>query len=96
MSGDVPYLRCAVHESPQKWKMWLPLAELWYNSSFHTAIGCSPFKALYAYEPNLSLVPKSVQATSQEVQSVIEDRDIHLQTLKHHLLRAQAKMKFQA
>ena len=90
------YLRCAVHESPQKWKMWLPLAELWYNSSFHTALGCSPFKALYAYEPNLSLVPKSVQATSQEVQSVIEDRDIHLQTLKHHLLRAQAKMKFQA
>ena len=90
------YLRCSVHHSPQNWRTWLPIAELWYNSSFHTAIGCSPFKALYAYEPNLSLVPKSVQATSQEVQSVIEDRDIHLQTLKHHLLRAQAKMKFQA
>jgi len=40
------YLRCAVHESPQKWKCWLPLAELWYNSSFHTALGCSPFKKL--------------------------------------------------
>ena len=40
------YLWCAVHESPQKWKCWLPLAELWYNSSFHTALGCSPFKKL--------------------------------------------------
>ena len=57
------YLWCAVHESPQKWKCWLPLAELWYNSSFHTALGCSPFKALYAYEPNLSLSPLPCQTT---------------------------------
>lgn len=37
------YLRCAVHDSPTTWKTWLSLAELWYNSSLHTAIGCSPF-----------------------------------------------------
>lgn len=32
------YLRCAVHDSPKSWKAWLPLAELWYNSSLHSAI----------------------------------------------------------
>lgn len=41
------YLRCAAHNCPRKWKAWLPMAELWYNSSFHSSLGCSPFKALY-------------------------------------------------
>jgi hypothetical protein len=45
------YLRSAIHDSPKQWKSWLPLAELWYNSSYHSSLGCSPFKALYAYEP---------------------------------------------
>lgn len=38
------YLRCVVHDSPKKWKNWLTPAELWYNSCFHTSLGCSPFK----------------------------------------------------
>jgi hypothetical protein len=49
------YLRCAIHESPKQWKLWLPLAELWYNSTHHTSLGCSPFKALYGYEADLGL-----------------------------------------
>lgn len=52
------YLRCAVHDSPLKWKSWLPLAELWYSSAFHTSLGCSPFKALYGYEAHFgTLLP---------------------------------------
>lgn len=37
------YLRCVIHSNPQKWKSWLSLAELWYNTSFHSSLGCSPF-----------------------------------------------------
>ena len=37
------YLHCSVHESPHKWRSWLSLSELWYNSSVHSALGCSPF-----------------------------------------------------
>lgn len=51
------YLRCLVQDSPKTWKTWLSLAELWYNSSFHSALGYSPFKALYGYEPNLGSNP---------------------------------------
>jgi hypothetical protein len=40
------YLRCAIHDTPKKWYSWLPLAEFWYNTLYHSAIGCSPFKAL--------------------------------------------------
>lgn len=39
------YLRCSVSASPTKWAQGLPLAEYWYNTSHHTAIGSSPFKA---------------------------------------------------
>jgi mannose-6-phosphate isomerase class I len=44
------YLHCVVHSNPQKWKSWLSLAELWYNTSFNSSLGCSPFQALYGYE----------------------------------------------
>lgn len=90
------YLSCVVHDSPKLWKQWLPLAELWYNSSFHTALGCSPFKALYAYDPNLSLAPLDPQEVQQLVQDMVQDREIHLQSLKQHLLNAQSRMKLQA
>lgn len=51
------YLRYSVQDSPRTWKSWLSLAELWYNSSFHSALGCFPLKALYGYDPNLGAVP---------------------------------------
>jgi hypothetical protein len=47
------YLRTAVHDAPRQWRRWLPAAEFWYNSSHHSALNCSPFKALYGREPNL-------------------------------------------
>lgn len=47
------YLRTAIHDIPRQWRRWLPVAEFWYNSSFHASLNCSPFKALYGREPNL-------------------------------------------
>lgn len=41
------YLRCAVHDCPHHRKKWIAMAEFWYNSSFHSVLGCSLFKALY-------------------------------------------------
>lgn len=46
------YLRCTVHDTPHQWRRWLPSAEFWYNSSFHSSLGCSPFKAPYGVEAN--------------------------------------------
>ena len=45
------FLRCAVHSSPTKWYAWLPLAEYWYNTSYHTALGRTPFEVLYGHAP---------------------------------------------
>jgi hypothetical protein len=43
------YLRCVVHASPGKWFYWLPLVELWYNTTYHSALGHSPFEVLYGH-----------------------------------------------
>jgi hypothetical protein len=90
------YLRCAVQDSPKSWKSWLSLAELWYNSSLHSALGYSPFKALYGYEPNIGAVPSIPPTTSASVAGIIEHRELHLQSLKEHLAWSQNRMKLVA
>ena len=45
------YLCCFVSENITQWVKWLPLAEWWYNTSFHTTVKMTPFMALYGYHP---------------------------------------------
>ncbi|GJU17070.1 retrotransposable element Tf2 [Tanacetum coccineum] len=40
------YLRCMTGEHPKEWARWLSLAELWYNSNFHTATQSTPFETM--------------------------------------------------
>jgi hypothetical protein len=47
------FLRSFANACPKRWLRWIPLAEFWYNTSFHTAIGRSPFEAFYGYTPRL-------------------------------------------
>jgi hypothetical protein len=90
------FLRCSVQDSPKAWKSWLSLAELWYNSSYHTSLGCSPFKALYGCEANIGAVPTIPEATSPTVAEIIQNIELHLQSIKEHLARAQNRMKLLA
>ena len=51
------FLRCTVHSCPSQWYKWLPLAEYWYNTTFHTALGHTPFEIMYGHPPrHLGLV----------------------------------------
>jgi len=45
------YLRCFVGTQPNKWYQYLHLAELWYNTTHHSAIGTSPFHVVYSRPP---------------------------------------------
>jgi len=45
------YLRCYTQANPKDWYQFLPWATYCYNSSFHTAIGMSPYKVVFGKEP---------------------------------------------
>jgi hypothetical protein len=48
------FLRCSVHACPKEWPKWLSLAEYWYNTNFHSALGTTPFEVSYGH-PHRSL-----------------------------------------
>lgn len=86
------YLRCAVSATPRLWKSWLAQAEFWYNTSFHSSLGCSPFKALYGYDPAVGAV-HSLSTTPPSIAEFVSNRQAQALLLKEQLQRAQLKMK---
>jgi hypothetical protein len=90
------FLRCFTHACPKQWSKWLSLAEFWYNTSPHSSLGTSPFKVLYGREPNhLGLSVVNVHPVP-ELQQWLDERQVMLDLVKQHLLRAQARIKRQA
>jgi hypothetical protein len=82
-----------VFQEPKKWASWLPMAEWWYNTSYHTALKTSPFQALYGYPPPM-LSEFSISPTADnEAQDFLADRQQLLLKLKENLVQAQARMK---
>jgi hypothetical protein len=90
------YLRCAASEQPTKWFNWLPLAEFWYNTSHHSAIGCSPFKALYKEEPHYGMLPDLNTTVNSEVKDFLVERQSASDMLQYQLAKAQERMKHYA
>lgn len=45
------YLHNYASDKQAQWDKWLPLAEWWYNTTYHTSTKMTPFQALYGYEP---------------------------------------------
>ena len=80
----------------KQWKSWLALAELWYNSNYHTSLGCSPFKALYGYDPELGTMLPTPDLPQSSASEFLQTRDTQLAVLKDHLAKAQNRMKLQA
>jgi hypothetical protein len=82
------------HDNPKQWHRWLPLAEFWYNSTFHSSLNCSPFKALYGHDPNLSALPALDEQSP--IAGMVAHRSTQIELLKQHLTAAQNIMKVYA
>jgi hypothetical protein len=90
------YLRCVVHDSPKQWKSWLSLAELCYNTNYHTTLGCSPFQALYGYTPQVGLMLPMSDAEKTPAGPCLQEREARMDQLKQHLAKAHNRMKLKA
>jgi hypothetical protein len=90
------YLRCFASEKQNQWTQWLPLAEWWYNTSYHTATRMTPFEVVYGQKPPsvLSYLPGALKV--QAVDLTLTSREAILRTLKENLVMAQNRMKQQA
>jgi transposase InsO family protein len=82
------YLRCYVHACPTKWASWLSLAEYWYNTSHHSALGNTPFYVLYGHYPrDLGISPLG-PTENTDMNEWLLDREMMQQLAHQHLLRA--------
>ncbi|RVW97424.1 Transposon Ty3-G Gag-Pol polyprotein [Vitis vinifera] len=90
------YLRCMAGDNPSQWANWISLAEFWYNTSYHSSLKMSPFEALYGYAPPLQIPYFPKDSNVEAVDRVLNERESWLQLLKHHLSKAQQRMKIQA
>lgn len=87
------YLRCFVHSCPRQWLKWISLAEYWYNTSKHSALGRSPFELLYGHTPNHFGITDRDASPVPDVASLVAEGKTMLAAVRQHLLCAQQRMK---
>ena len=90
------YLRCFVHSKPKDWAKWIALAEYWYNTSYHSALGRSSFEVLYGRKPRHFGFQQGDPSGSAELDTWLRERALVLPVIRQHLERAQLRMKRQA
>lgn len=90
------YLRCFVNVCPTKWSNWLALAEYWYNTSYHSSLGKSPFVVIYGHEPRYFGIDISQSCQNEELQNWLQEHELMQNLVRQHLTRAQNKKKVQA
>jgi hypothetical protein len=89
------FLRCFTNACPKKWSVWLPTAEFWYNTSQHSALGCSPFEVLYGRKPwSLGISIDAVLPAT--LSDWLQERSQMQELVHQHLVRAQLRMHRQA
>jgi len=90
------FLRCTVHSCPKQWSRWLPLAEYWYNTSFHSALQLSPFEVLYGHPPWHFGIDNLDTCSVPYQEQWLKERELLTALIQQQLYRAQQRMKHQA
>lgn len=86
------YLRYMTSDKPKEWANWIALAEWWYNTTFHTSTGMTPYQALYNQIPP-TLSYQAARSKDPVVIQFAKDRIQTLRLLKENLSKSQKRMK---
>jgi len=90
------FLRCTIHSCPKQWSKWISVAEFWYNTTTHTALGKSPFEVLYGYSPRQLGIANLQLCSVPDLEQWLKERELLSQLIKQQLIRGQQRMKAQA
>jgi hypothetical protein len=82
-----------IFQAPKKWAAWIPLAEWWYNTTYHTSLKVSPFQSLYGYAPPMTSEVTVPGPSDSEAKDFLMEKQQMLTKLKENLTQAQARMK---
>ena len=72
------------------------LAEYWYNTSFLSSLGRTPFEVIYGNLPREFGVMQVEECSVPDLASWLQEREVMMQHLQQQLKRAQDRMKRQA
>nr|GEW48770.1 reverse transcriptase [Tanacetum cinerariifolium] len=74
-------------------KVWLALAEFWYNIKFHSSTTTTPFEIVYCQTPPQYVTYKAGECWVEAVDRTLVSREEDIQFLQFYLKRAQNKMQ---
>jgi hypothetical protein len=86
------YLRCMTGECPNQWAKWLPLAEWWYNTNYHSATKMTPYQVLYGVPPPLHIPYLPKDSVVESVDEYLSAKEEIIKRVREHLLAAQNMM----
>lgn len=89
------YLRCISGHKPKQWAKWLSMAEWWYNTTFHSALGMSPYKAMYNQNPP-SINFQCPATKVPTVDEFLKERTEVQRLVKENLVKAQERVLWYA
>lgn len=87
------YLRCMIGERPQDWVLWIPLAEWWYNTTYHSTIRTTPYEALYGQRRPLHQPYLAGSTQVAKVDRSLQAWEVARNLLKFQLNRSKDRMK---
>ena len=69
------YLRCFASYQPKHWSTWIPWAEFWYNTSFHSSTRATPFEIVYGQPPPTIIHYQRGETMVESTAQNLVDRD---------------------
>lgn len=68
------YLRCMCGQAPEQWSSWLPLAEWWFNTTYHTSLNTTPYQVVYGVSPNHLVITTGLSTNLAIVEEPLLDK----------------------
>ncbi|XP_066365004.1 uncharacterized protein [Miscanthus floridulus] len=78
------------------WRQWFNQTEFCYNTTWHSALGRSPFEVLYGYPPRQFGIALASDLPVTDLSTWLTDRALMTDVIRQHLNQAMQRMKRQA